>query len=80
MIHKWAVKNPLTIEERRLIKEGIDLDLSYNGISKYVGRSKTTICRETKRINNNYKEYDPELAQKDFENKQKLVGIPKNKR
>jgi IS30 family transposase len=76
LVSIWKARNPLTIEERRKIKEALDLGLSYRQIGKYVGRSFTTVRRETKRLGS-YKNYDPELAQKDFEEKQKLVGIKK---
>lgn len=69
MPNKWCVKNALTIEERRKIKEAIDLGLSYREMALFVGRPKTTVTRESKRLGK-YTEYDPEKAQKDFEKKQ----------
>ena len=79
MVNKWIAINPLTIEERRKIKEGIDLGLSYSQLAIHVGRPKSTVMRESKRINRCPWNYDPELAQKDFEAKQKLIGIKKIK-
>jgi IS30 family transposase len=71
MICRWEVKNPLTLEERRRIKEGIDLDMSYQEIADYVGRSKSTVRRECIRLGS-YQNYHPEKAQADFENKQRI--------
>jgi len=69
MICKWQVKNPLTIEERRKIKEAIDMDMSYGQMGEFVGRPKSTVLREARRIGKP-RDYDPEKAQKDFEKKQ----------
>ena len=74
MIAKWIANNPLTIEERRKIKEGIDLGLSYSQMAAYVGRAKSTVLRESKRISPYPWNYDPDLAQADFEEKQKRIG------
>ncbi len=69
---KWMCINPLSIDERKLVKEGIDLNLSYSGIAAYVGRPKSTVMREAKRLGTPWN-YDPEKAQNDFENKQKNI-------
>lgn len=69
MIAKWQVKNPLTIEERKKIKQAIDHGMSYREMSLFVGRGKTTMRRECKRLGE-FQDYDPEEAQKDFEEKQ----------
>jgi len=69
MVSKWQVKNPLTIEERRKIKEAIDLGLSYSEMALFVQRPKTTVTRESKRLGK-FTHYDPEKAQEDFEKKQ----------
>lgn len=74
MVCKWIAYNPLLIEERRKIKEAIDMGMSYGDMSKYVGREKSIVMREAKRLGS-YLDYDPDLAQKDFEEKQKLIGI-----
>jgi IS30 family transposase len=76
MVSKWKTINPLTIQQRRLIKEGLDLNMSYSQIAAHAGRGKSVVMRESKRLGK-IKDYDPEKAQKDFEAKQKLVGIKK---
>lgn len=76
MVSKWAGKNPLIYSERLKIKEGIDSNLTYSEIAESIGRSKSTIQRECKRLGG-FWNYDPKEAQKDFEKKQKLVGIKK---
>jgi IS30 family transposase len=73
MVSRWAVKNPLTIDERRKIKEGIDLEMTYREIAQSLDRAKSTIQRECKRLGG-FWNYDPYAAQDDFEAKQKLVG------
>ncbi len=67
---KWSVKNPLTLIERKMIQEALEMhaSFSYNDIAKYVQRSKKTIIRECKRLGN--EKYDAEKAQKHFENLQ----------
>lgn len=77
MVGKWIANNPLTIHERRQVKRGIDLGLSYSQLADFVGRSKSTVMRESKRINPSPWKYDPDLAQADFEAKQKLIGKKK---
>lgn len=74
MISKWKANNPFTLEERKKLREAIDLNFSYSEIANYVGRPKTSVMREAKRLGNHL-DYDPKKAQKDFEEKQKLVGI-----
>jgi IS30 family transposase len=69
MVGKWSCKNPLTIGERRLIKEGLDLNMSYQEIGQYVGRHKSVVLRESKRLGDT-KKYDPDKAQEHFEQKQ----------
>lgn len=69
MVAYWSVCNPLTLEDRKKIKEGIDSGLSYGEIGFYVGRPKSTVMRESKRLGDPSK-YDPIKAQKDFEQKQ----------
>lgn len=77
MVNLWPSINPLTIEERRKIMEGLALDMSYSQLALHVGRCKSTVLRESKRLGN-IKDYDPDLAQKDFENKMKRFGNNKN--
>jgi len=77
MVSNWIAKNPLKIEERRKIKEGIDLGLSYGQIAISIDRAKSTIIRECKRLKRSVWLYDPDLAQADFEEKQRLIGIKK---
>ena len=76
MVSRWAVKNPLTLEERKKIKQGIDDEMTYREIGEYLGRARSTIQRECKRLGG-FWNYDPEGAQKHFEEKQKLVGRKK---
>ena len=72
MVCEWIAYHPLTIDERKKIKEGLDLNMSYREIASHVGRVKSVVIREAKRLGN-AKNYDPVEAQKDFENKQKLI-------
>jgi IS30 family transposase len=67
MVEKWSVYNPLTIEERILLKEALDLNLSYKEIGLYVGREKSIVIREAKRLGH-YSLYDPYKAQEHYEN------------
>lgn len=67
---KWSVKNPLTLQERKMIQEALEMNISftYNDIAKYINRSKKTIIRECNRLGN--EKYDAEKAQQHFENLQ----------
>ena len=76
MVSKWKAHNPLSIQERHLIKEGIDMNMSYREIGLHVGREKSVVMKEAKRLGL-VSEYDPEEAQKDFEYKQTLIGKKK---
>jgi IS30 family transposase len=67
MVGKWGCKNPLTIEERRKIKEGLDMQMTYREIADLVARNKTTIQYEVKRLGKDISKYDPEKAQEHFE-------------
>ena len=69
MVQKWSCVNPLTIQERRLIKEGLDLNMSYREIALHANRCKSVVLREAKRLGDVNK-YDPDKAQKNFEDKQ----------
>lgn len=69
MVAKWKSFNPLTIEERKLVKEGLDMNMCYREIGIHVGRAKSVVMRESKRLGD-VKKYDPEEAQQDFERKQ----------
>lgn len=62
----WSVKNPLTFDERLKIAIGLSEGLSYGQLAKYVGRCKSVVMRESKRLGDANK-YNPELAQKNFE-------------
>lgn len=73
MVNQWIAVNALTIQERRKIREGIDMNMSYSQIGIHVGRCKSVVMRESKRFGKASK-YNPELAQEDFERKQKLIG------
>ncbi len=66
MVTKWSVKNPLTIEERKKISEALELNMSYGQMAVYVGRSKSTVLRECRRLGHT-EDYDPDKAQKHFE-------------
>lgn len=63
-------KNPLTLEERMKIKEGLQKNLSYSQLSLFVGRNKSTVLREAKRLGTP-EQYDPIKAQNDFEQGQR---------
>lgn len=82
MVGKWSVKNPLTLEERIKIKEGLDKGLSYAQLSEYVGRPKSTIRKECKCRGRaaSIEEYDPVKAQMHFEETQrnKLLNLSKS--
>jgi len=69
MINKWKVKNALEFSERVKIKEAIDLNMTYREMAEYVGRPKSTVMREAKRLGT-FEIYDPKKAQEDFERKQ----------
>lgn len=75
MVGKWSVKNPLTLEERIRIKEGLDANLYYHEIATSIGRGKNTIRKETRRLGT-VDDYDPYKAQQNFEDKQ-LLGWKK---
>lgn len=78
MVSEWIAVNPLTLEERRKVKEGIDLGMSYAQMAIHVGRCKSVVMRESKRLGKP-SAYDPDMAQKDFQSKQKLIGKKKPK-
>jgi IS30 family transposase len=66
MVCKWMAYNPLKLEERKKIKEAIDLNMSYSEMAEHVGRAKSVVMREAKRFGH-YTLYDPEKAQQQFE-------------
>lgn len=72
MVSRVKARNPLTIEEREQIERGILLGESYGSIAAIVGRNKSTIIRESKRLGE-AADYDAEKAQKDFELKQTFI-------
>ncbi len=74
---RWIAINPLSIDERLKVKEGLELDLSYSQLALHVGRCKSVVMREAKRLGKP-EEYDAHKAQADFEAKQKLIGKKKN--
>lgn len=76
MVSIWAAINPLTIEERRKIKEGLALNMYYREIAIHVGRCKSVVMRESKRLGD-VSDYDPDLAQEDFETKMRRFGDKK---
>lgn len=71
MVGKWSCQNPLSLEERRKIQEGLEIGLSYSQIAASVERYKSTVMREAKRLGN-IKAYDAEKAQENFEYIQRL--------
>jgi IS30 family transposase len=70
MVSNWSCQNPLTLEERKLIKEGLDLGMSYSEIGIHTGRCKSVVLRESKRLGS-IVNYNPIEAQKNFEDRQK---------
>ncbi len=79
MPQKWPSRNPLTLSDRKKLKEGLDMNLSYRQLANHIGRTKSTAMFEAKRLGS-YKDYDPEKAQKDYEKKAKraLKGVKKD--
>ena len=77
MPRKWIAINALRIEERHKIKEGLMLDMSYSELAIHVGRCKSVVMRESKRLGLPG-DYDAVKAQADFEAKQKLIGKKKH--
>ena len=69
MISKWQCKNALTHYQRVLLEQAIIKGLSYREIAEYVGRPKSTVMREAKRLGKP-NDYNANEAQADFENKQ----------
>lgn len=66
--------NHLTIEDRKLIKKGLDQGLTYREIGESLDRSRAVIRREANRLGS-FENYIPEKAQADFISKQRLSGI-----
>jgi IS30 family transposase len=66
MVSKWSVKNPLSLDERKKIYEGLQTPLTYQQIAAGMNRSKSTVRRESMRLGD-IKDYDPEKAQQHFE-------------
>ncbi len=66
MATQWSCKNPLSLEERKLIREGLDLGMSYSQIGIHVGRCKSVVLRESKRLGSS-NNYDALKAQDHFE-------------
>jgi|GEM_PF-6090576 IS30 family transposase len=69
-MEKWSCRNPLTIEERKIIQQGIESGLSSRQIGKEIQREKSIILRESKRLGD-LKNYKAELAQQHFEDTQR---------
>lgn len=78
MVGKWSCNNPLTIEERRLIQEGLNLNMSYRQIGLHCGRAKSVVMRESKRLGDVHL-YDADKAQTNFEYIQKRRNLKKEK-
>lgn len=74
MVYKYKVKNHLTLKERQEIRKGIDADLSYLKIAESLGRAKSTVLRECKRLGDPQR-YDPLKAHQNFKKKQMLSGV-----
>ncbi len=73
MVGKWKCFNPLTLEERLKLQQGLKQGLSYGKLALYVGRHKSVVLRESKRLGSHLL-YNAEEAQKDFEYKQTPEG------
>lgn len=71
MVSQWSCQNPLSLEERKLIKEGLDLGMSYSQIGLHAGRCKSVVLRESKRLGSS-ENYDALKAQNHFEQIQKF--------
>ncbi len=69
-MEKWSCRNPLTIEDRKIIEEGIKNQLSSREIAKEINRVKSVVLRESKRLGERSR-YDATLAQEHFENRQR---------
>lgn len=78
MVGKWSVRNPLTLAERRKLAKALKMNMTYAQISVYVGRCKSVVLRESKRLGG-VENYHPEEAQTDFEKKQIERRIRKKK-
>ena len=78
MVGKWIAINPLSIDERLKVEEGLKLDMSYSQLAAHVGRCKSVVMREAKRLGG-HADYTAVKAQADFEAKQKLIGKKKVK-
>ena len=70
-MQKWSCRNPLTIEERKIIESGIKEGLSSRQIGSLINRGKSVILRESKRLGD-LENYDAVNAQKKFEKIQRL--------
>jgi len=55
------------------------MNMSYSEIAAHAGRIKSVVMREAKRLGRP-EDYDPDKAQKDFEEKNKLIGTKKRPR
>ena len=66
MRSRFQVKNPLTLDERIKIKEGLDSNQSYREIALEISRAKSTVIKEARRLGDT-SQYDPHKAQINFE-------------
>jgi len=64
--------NELSLEERKTIRKKLDASYSCSLIANLLGRGKTTVILEVRR-NGGKEKYNPELAQKAFEERKDLV-------
>lgn len=55
------------------------MNMSYSEIAAHAGRIKSVVMREAKRLGRP-EDYDPDKAQLDFEEKNKLIGTKKRPR
>lgn len=69
-MEKWSCRNPLKLEDRQKIQEGLQLGLSSREIARMIHREKTVILRESMRLGDREK-YDAILAQIHFETTQR---------
>ncbi len=65
MVCEWSAYRPLTLTERHKIKEALVADMSYSQMAIYVGRPKSTVMREAKRLGD-IRKYSPIKAHEDF--------------
>jgi helix-turn-helix protein len=66
MVKGFSCQNPLTLDERLVIQENLSVGLSYRLIGLQLGRCKSVVRREAKRLGSR-DNYNAEKAQAHFE-------------